>query len=236
MRRLDSIRLTKAQVREVDRLAVEKYGIPGIVLMENAARNAATAILTMHPPPVAAAVVCGGGNNGGDGFAIARHLHNAGVEVDVFMACGPERLSGDAATNHRIIRCMGLRCHTFDTREAIIAARPVLEKAAVVVDAVLGTGFSGEVRPPLDQVIKEINAVREQGAVVVAVDVPSGLDCDTGRAAETTVLADATLTFVARKVGFDVVGVSAWTGRVIVADIGAPVELAERVMTQLGGT
>lgn len=232
MRNRDAIRLTRTQVREVDRLAVEEYGIPSIVLMENAARNTAAVVLGMYPPPVTVAVVCGGGNNGGDGFAIARHLHNGGARVDLFTACRPDRLTGDAAINHRIARCMGLRCHPFDTAEAMPAARPVLEQAAVIVDALLGTGFSGEVRPPLDLAIKEINAAREQGAVVVAVDVPSGLDCDTGRAAETTVRADVTVTFVARKTGFDVVGASAWTGRIIVADIGAPVELAERVLTR----
>ena len=218
---------TRAQVREVDRRAIEEYGIPGIVLMENAAKNAATIILDVVKPTGAVAIVCGRGNNGGDGFAIARHLSNAGLAVELFPGCDPGLLTGDAATNHHIAWKMGLTGHRFDTPDSIDAARRILERAEVLVDALLGTGFSGEVRSPLDRAIAAINAARDGGAIVVAVDLPSGLDADTGRPSNAAVRADLTVTFVARKAGFDAPGAADYTGRVYVADIGAPAALIQ---------
>jgi NAD(P)H-hydrate epimerase len=221
--------LTRRQVREVDRRAIEDYGVPGIVLMENAARNAAEFIRAeLGAAPDLVAVVCGRGNNGGDGFAIGRHLSNAGVSVEILLACDPNQLAGDAAANYDIVRRMGLECHRCDTAERLAAARPVLDRAAVVVDAVLGTGFSGDVRPPLDAVIGAINAAGR--ATIVAIDLPSGLDCDTGRPSNATVRADLTITFVARKAGFDAPGAADYTGRVLVADIGAPADIIRKVL------
>jgi NAD(P)H-hydrate epimerase len=223
----EQIVLTRRQVREVDRRALEEYGIPGIVLMENAAGNAARLILDWRPAPGTAAIVCGRGNNGGDGFAIARHLSNAGVAVELFAACDPARLSGDAGTNYHIARKMAIKCHAFDTTDRIETAQPALGRATIVVDAVLGTGFAGEVRSPLDRVIEAIN---QAAGATVAVDVPSGLDCDTGRPSHATVRADLTVTFVARKAGFDAPGAAQFTGRVQVADIGAPATLLQEVL------
>lgn len=225
-----ALSLTRAQVREIDRRAIDEYGIPGIVLMENAARGAAAVILEALKPAGPVAIVCGRGNNGGDGFAIARHLSNAGLSVELFLACDPAKLTGDAATNHLIAERLGLPRHRCDTPERIDAARTTLRGAAVVVDAVLGTGFSGEVRPPLDRVITVINEAHAGGVVVVAVDLPSGLDADTGRPSNATVRADLTVTFVARKAGFDAPGATEYTGRVYVADIGAPAGLVQELL------
>jgi NAD(P)H-hydrate epimerase len=221
--------LTRHQIREVDRRAIEEYGIPGIVLMENAAKNAAAIILDAMQRPGLVAIVCGRGNNGGDGFAIARHLTNAGVAVELFLACDPERLTGDAGTNYHIARKMAIKCHAFDTAEHIDAGRTALGRAALIVDAVLGTGFAGEIRSPLDRVTSAINEVAD--AAVVAVDVPSGLDCDSGRPSHGAVRADLTVTFVARKVGFDAPHASDHTGEVHVADIGAPRGLVQEVLS-----
>ncbi|MBN2563959.1 MAG: NAD(P)H-hydrate epimerase [Phycisphaerae bacterium] len=228
----EKIVLTRRQIREVDRMAIEEYGIPGIVLMENASRSATKVVLDCLEGSGTVAIVCGRGNNGGDGFAVARHLANAGVAVELLLACDPEGLTGDAATNYGIARKMAIKCHAFDTIERIRAARPALDTAAVVVDAVLGTGFSGEVRSPLDAVINAINEAR--GAKIVAIDVPSGLDCDTGRPCNATIRADVTVTFVARKAGFDAPGASDYTGPVHVADIGAPSTLPREVLSADG--
>lgn len=222
-----TIVLTRQQVREVDRRAIEQYGIPGIVLMENAARNAARIILETVQSPRRIAIVCGRGNNGGDGFAIARHLANQRLTTELFLACDPDGLTGDAATNHRIVANMGLKCHRFDTDERIDAARPALDAADLIIDALLGTGFSGQVRSPLDRVIRAINEA--PASSVIAIDVPSGLDCDTGRPSNATVRARLTVTFVARKAGFDVPGAAEYVGRVHVADIGAPHSLPHDV-------
>jgi NAD(P)H-hydrate epimerase len=228
-----SIALTRKQVREIDRRAIEEYGIAGIVLMENAGRNAADFILHLPRGAGPVAIVCGGGNNGGDGFVIARHLDNAGARVELFLAVDPARLTGDAAVNYRISGEDGGDLRAFDTPERIDAEGTNLAKAAVIVDALLGTGFSGPMRPPFDRVIEAMN--QSSGAIVVAVDLPSGLDCDSGKPAIPTVRAAYTVTFVARKMGFDAIGAKGFTGDVVVADIGAPHELIERVARESGG-
>jgi hydroxyethylthiazole kinase-like uncharacterized protein yjeF len=222
-----SITLTRKQVRDIDRRAIEEYGIAGIVLMENAGRNAADFILHLPRGAGPVAIVCGGGNNGGDGFVIARHLVNAGVRVELFLAVDPARLTGDAAVNYRIVEKMAMTRRAFDTSERIDAERTNLGKAAVIVDTLLGTGFSGPVRTPFDRVIEAMN--QSSGAMVVAVDLPSGLDCDSGKPAIPTVRAAYTITFVARKIGFDAIGAKGFTGDIVVADIGTPRELIERV-------
>lgn len=235
----EHIPLTREQVRQVDRHAIDDYGIPGIVLMENAGRNAARIIRerfeSMKSSSTAAgfvAIVCGRGNNGGDGFVIARHLANAGISVELFLACNPERLSGDAAVNCNIAAKMGLPSHPFDTSAHIETTGHRLGTAAIVVDALLGTGFVGTVRTPFDLVIDAINQPIPSSMVrkVIAIDVPSGLDCDTGRPSNATVRADETITFAAMKVGFQQPGASNYTGKVHVADIGAPPGIIQAIL------
>lgn len=248
---ISEISLTREQVREIDRRAIEEYGIPGVVLMENAGRNAAKIIETIfnsqkidNPlstnPNLAlplskggdknVAIICGGGNNGGDGFVIARHLANEDIPVDVFLTCDPTKLSGDAATNYRVVEKMKLPLHSLQQITDIAVTRPILQRASLIVDALLGTGFTGQVRSPLDQIIEEINAL--QNTTVVAVDLPSGLDCDTGQPANACIRANATITFVARKKGFDMPSAAAYTGKVYVADIGAPREIIDDILSK----
>ncbi|MBX3394452.1 MAG: NAD(P)H-hydrate epimerase [Phycisphaerae bacterium] len=234
--------LSREQVREIDRRAITEYGIPGVVLMENAGRGAADlihAILTQQsvrdaspapelsarrsrPPCVA--IVCGRGNNGGDGYVIARHLHNRGDSVQLYLTASIEDLTGDALINATIARKMWLPMHLFNSIPAIHAESHLLHSADLIVDAVLGTGFAGDVRSPLDAAVNAINAAPDS-IIRVAVDVPSGLDCDTGRPSNATVRADHTITFVAPKRGFEKEDAARWTGRVHVVDIGAPREL-----------
>jgi NAD(P)H-hydrate epimerase len=226
--------LTREQVRAIDQLAIEDLGIPGIVLMENASRQVAEAViaaLPVEPSAARVAILCGGGNNGGDGLAVARHLHNRGVKVSVFLAREPGEVRGDAAINLEIVCRMKLDLRTILTAAEVAAAVPLWAQAHVIVDALLGTGFTGEVRGILAEVIRECNEIRgqAQGVKVVAVDVPSGLDCDTGRPSNATIRADVTVTFVAAKPGLIAPGAREYVGKLIVADIGAPPELKERV-------
>jgi NAD(P)H-hydrate epimerase len=213
--------LSRAEVREVDRLAIEEYGVPGVVLMENAGAGAARLLESLGiTGPVT--IACGKGNDGGDGFVIARHLDLAGHEVRLLLACRPEEVRGDAAVNLRIAERAGLRiaCLADASRAAWEAG---LADAAWIVDALLGTGASGPPTGAAAHAIAAINAVRVRGAArVLAVDLPSGLDCDSGTAAGECVRADETVTFVARKQGFDAAGAEAFTGRVHVIGIGAP--------------
>ncbi len=232
----DNIHLTRHQVREVDRRAIEELGIPGIILMENAGRNAANIIRQRFEERRASshgnrevAIICGRGNNGGDGFVIARHLDNARIPVEIWLACNPDLLTGDALTNFSIVRQMDLPRHAFDTVELITASGDKLRSADILIDAVLGTGFHGQVRAPLDAVIEAIN--RADDPWKIAIDLPSGLDCDTGKPSNATVQANETITFVARKAGFATSGSHDYTGRVHVADIGAPPGLIQTVLS-----
>lgn len=225
--------LTRAQVRAFDRAAIERLGLPGIVLMENAGRNAARVIrnhVLREPQGKKVAIVCGGGNNGGDGFVIARHLANDGARVTVYLAADPASLAGDAATNHRVVAAMGLPIASVRTSPELAEAQKRWKKCDAIVDALLGTGFAGSVRPPLDAIIGAINeagrgGLLSRGPAIVAIDLPSGLDADTGAPSNATVRAGLTITMVGRKVGFDAAGAADYTGQVIVVDIGAPASL-----------
>jgi len=216
--------VTRAQIREVDRRAIEVYGIPGVVLMENAGRGATEIILARWSDPAETlAIPCGGGNNGGDGFVIARHAVNTGRAATIILCRDPDTLTGDAAVHYRIARCMGIPMVGLDELDAALA------DARIVVDAMLGTGFSGRVRSPLDAAIDSINA---HDGVTVAIDVPSGLDCDTGQAEGPAIRADLTITFVAPKIGFAVPGAAELTGEVVVTGIGAPHNLIEECIEE----
>lgn len=218
--------LSREAVREVDRLAVERYGMPSVVLMENAALGLAGVAGAMLDAVRTnrAIILAGPGNNGGDGFALARHLHNAGREVSVLVSTDPGRYTGDAATNLRIVERMGLEIGRLGTS----AGAETLEQGArgpvLIVDALLGTGLHEAARGVIGDVILQVNRLREPGVVVLAVDVPSGLDCDTGEPAGggPAIEADATVSFVALKRGFLTLGSQRWTGEVSVAGIGAP--------------
>ena len=217
--------LSRRQVREIDRLAIEVAGIPGVVLMENAGRNAADEIDTFvrarfAPSPAVVAVVAGGGNNGGDGYVIARHLLMRGMEVVTFLVSPAEKIGGDARVNLEILRKLGGKiCQGAQGDPAKLADQ--LGAFDVIVDAVGGTGIRGALRGALADVVTSINAAGRT-VPVVAVDIPTGLDCDTGQVAGQAVRAVMTVTFVARKKGFDAPGASDWTGEVRVVDIGVP--------------
>ncbi len=209
--------LSRAEVRHVDRRAIDEFGLPGVVLMENAGRNAAAVLLSTG---VTGRVVicCGKGNNGGDGFVIARHLDNAGVDVRVLLACDPEDDIGDAAIFLRVIQSARLPLRRIPT-SAFDEWQHELQSAEWIVDALLGTGLTGPVREPY---VTAINAINMSGCKVLAVDLPSGMDADTGQPLGACVRATRTVTFVARKIGFDQPGAEQWTGPVDVVDIGVP--------------
>jgi NAD(P)H-hydrate epimerase len=218
--------LTRDQVRELDRRAIEEFGVPGVVLMENAGRGMAELLrsLGINGPVV---LCCGKGNNGGDGFVIARHLDNAGVPVRVLLFVDPAQLSGDAAVNHRILVASGIHIEIFaDPSLDEERLRRELEDADWIVDALFGSGLRGPVQPPFNRVISAINdaasAINDAAARVFAVDIPSGLDCDTGKPLGGSVRAHHTGTVAAMKIGFLDASAAGWLGQVHVIDMGAP--------------
>jgi len=228
-------RLTREQSRAVDRLAIEQLHIPGIVLMENAGLNAADVASGMLEAVEGntVAIICGGGNNGGDGYVIARHLHNAGRAVSIYSSVPTDTLKGDTTTNHAIARAMGLPIRAMTEPDKLAAAATQWTTSDLLIDALLGTGYQAErgLRDDAAAVIDAINRLRDHDnpPMVLAIDVPSGLDCDTGQANPAAVVADATVTFVAPKVGFDEPEAAKFLGQLFVAGIGTPPELAEQI-------
>jgi NAD(P)H-hydrate epimerase len=220
--------LTRDQTRQVDRRAIEQYGMSGLVLMENAGRGVADRLCEagIDGPVV---VCCGKGNNAGDGFVIARHLDLRGHGVRVLLWAEPSELRGDAAANFRILEHTDVPIEVFGQRHDAARLEAQLADAAWIVDALLGTGALGEPRPPIDTVIQQLNAA---AAPKLAVDLPSGLDCDTGQAARRTIRAAVTCTFLAAKPGFFAEDARQYTGRLHVLDIGVPGKLIEQVLAE----
>ena len=214
---LPSLVFDRASIQTVDREAVDAFGIPGIVLMENAARGLLEQVVDMSGGNGPVVICCGSGNNGGDGYALARHLPNRRIET-VLVALGAPRPGTDASTNREICARMGL---TAGERDAVAVRRE-----ALVVDALLGTGLD---RPVRDEAAECIEWINGRDAPVLAVDVPSGLDCNTGAVLGAAVRADRTATMVGWKTGFLAPGAAEYLGDIRVIDIGAPRELAERL-------
>ncbi|MGO9977267.1 MAG: NAD(P)H-hydrate dehydratase [Solirubrobacteraceae bacterium] len=205
-----------AQQRALDAWAIGELGIPGLHLMESAGAGLA-ALAAERAPEGVIAVVCGKGNNGGDGLVVARLLREQGREVRVLLPAPGEELSGDARTN--LERLPGAPAAPF--------SQEALRGVALIVDAILGTGFAGVPRGGAAEAIEAINAARagaRAGALVVACDVPSGVDASTGEVAGGAVRADATGTFHAGKPGLWIAPGKAHAGDVRVIDIGIPAD------------
>jgi NAD(P)H-hydrate epimerase len=215
-------RLTRNQVREIDRRAINDFHIPGIVLMENAARAVVDVALTFNAKDIL--IICGGGNNGGDGLAVARHLHNRGANVTIALTIDPSKYQGDALINWNITQAMKLPTRPFDIR-LLDTPRPQL-----IIDAIFGTGLDKPPRDPFGEIAAAINASK---LPVLAVDVPSGLDCDTGVPLGACIVATHTVTFVAEKVGFANAEAKKYLGRVTISDIGCPHELVDQSFTPI---
>ena len=214
--------LSRDEVRWIDQAAVDQFGMSGIVLMENAGRGVAD-LLRSRGANGPVVICCGKGNNGGDGFVVARHLEAAGIDVEVLLFADPQEVRGNAASNLRILQHAGTpvtKANDLDAADIAVT----LQAADWIVDALLGTGLSGEVRDPYASVIACINAA---GRPVLAVDLPSGMDCNTGRPLGVCVRAAITATFVAGKIGFDAAGAADWTGEVVVLPIGVPRHLLD---------
>lgn len=209
---------TGAEMRAIDREAIEEYGIPEAALMERAGYEVAVRARALLGGRVAGArvyVVCGGGNNGGDGFVAARYLANWGARVDVGLAVAPERLQGASGAFFTALVRMGVPAAPAEG-EALEAA---LAGADLVVDAVLGTGFKAPLREGVARITSRVNA---SGRPVVAVDIPTGVEADTGVAPAGAIRARTTVTFGLPKVGHLLGDGRECTGELHVADIGFP--------------
>ena len=244
--------LSRDEVRELDRRAIDGFGVPGIVLMENAGRGAAELLMRLNPERKPVVILCGPGNNGGDGFVIARHLDNHGWPVRIIYVhitqsqyssttdssrldfMHPIGLPPDADINYRVIAQAGLdRIPIHDAKhfQSGVFSDIIVRENRWIVDALFGTGLSRALGDPFNEIVAQVNASRNP---VLAVDIPSGLDCDTGEPLGPTIRATHTATFVAHKKGFTNPESHQWTGEIHVIDIGAPRVLVDEYRQRHG--
>ena len=205
---------TASQMRNIDRSAEELGAIPSIVLMENAAIACVEEIVKIQGVK-SAAIFCGKGNNGGDGLAIARHLYNRGIKTTVYLVCGSD-FSGDALINFEITSKLGVKIiemHDTDLLDIYV------QNCDIVVDAIFGTGIKGEIEGLSKEVIDIIN---DNAKYILSVDIPSGVDADTGKISKSTIGADKTVTFAAYKLGMLMYPGALMTGEMVVKDISIP--------------
>ena len=214
------------QMREIDRRAIEEWGIPGMVLMENAAKAVVSELTRIIRDPAPILILAGKGNNGGDGLAIARHLQIIGYAPVVYLFADPQDLAGDALHNYSLYAKMNgkLREVKPDTRcnKTFEEFCCDLWRSAAVVDALYGTGFSGDLPPWIRRFTESVNSVHTTPLTIVAVDIPSGLDAQRGRAAEGAVRAHVTVTFGLPKIGHVLEQGPSHTGRLVVDRISLP--------------
>ena len=212
------------QIREADRIQIEEYLTPGIILMENAGRLATEKLLQHYPDQQTFLVLAGPGNNGGDGLVMARFLHLAGKEVFVLLSHPGEKYKGDAKVNFDILQHLPVPIHIFDPENPA----EILDKLSrpILIDALLGTGIKDKVRGPIAQMIQYFSAL---DLPVVAVDLPSGLNADTGKQINTVLQASFTYTFQLPKICHYVTPASNVCGEVITLDIGIWPQVIEKL-------
>lgn len=211
----DVTAVTAAEMREVDRVAVEEVGLQLLQMMENAGRILAWHVRDVRSEEGTVVVVAGNGGNGGGGMACARHLANRGIPVQIVLDRSAEKLSGAAAKQYRILDEMAVPITT--DAERLSQA----DSQSIIVDALVGYGLDSDVRPPASSVIDSMN---RQRAPIVSLDVPSGVDATTGETLGVAVTPDRTVTLALPKTGLDAV-----TGAIYLADISVPQTVYERL-------
>jgi ADP-dependent NAD(P)H-hydrate dehydratase / NAD(P)H-hydrate epimerase len=220
--------LTAAEMREVDRLSTERHGIPSLTLMENAGAGVAEFLANRYASLSLRRIVilCGKGNNGGDGFVVARHLLDSGAKPAVFLFASPDELRGDAAVNLERLRKLLPTIQIVRSPGEWLSMKAPLASADIIVDALLGTGIRGPVEGFFAQLIEDVNAAGPE-KFVLAVDVPSGFPADSGAAQGPAIVANATVTFSAPKIGMVLGRAAYFVGQLVVHGIGSPSHLIE---------
>ena len=213
--------------RQMDKEAMETYGLDTLVLMENAGLRSAdyaADLLCDQPKDVRISVVAGKGNNGGDGFVMARHLFNKGFEVEIFCLGQPDTFSPAAKANWNVANAMGIKMTYLDQVRDLTLFRVKLMASRLIVDAIFGSGFKGEIFGLAKDVIDTINGVE---GTVLALDIPSGIDADTGEVGKTFIKANYTVTFALPKCGNILAPGGEYNGKLKVVDISFPAALMD---------
>lgn len=225
--------LTRQQVRSVDQIAIDEFGMSGLVLMENAGRGAALQIADfLEDSRGRIAILCGPGNNGGDGYVIARHLECMGYQPQIVSLVPLEKLSGDAKVNAEIATLSEIPitfAATIEEAEQALLNTPAALTNQAILDCMLGTGSQGAPRGIYRDCVEFANRISADPAITaIAIDLPTGLDCDTGSPETPTFRADLTLTFVDQKTGFDNSASQPFLGQIRIVEIGVPRKLLQR--------
>jgi len=220
--------LNSSQMREADKRTIEDIGIPSLVLMENAGRQAVAAMEAMYTDLLdrRVGVLCGRGNNGGDGFVVARTLVQRGVDVAVFLLGGVADVRGDARANLEILGRLGVTVVEISDSQAWELHFSEVSDCTLIVDAIFGTGLKSPVSGLIESVIADINA---SGIPVVAIDLPSGLSADSPKPIGPSIEATLTVTLAAPKLPLVLPPGETHAGDIVIADIGIPVEVIEAV-------
>src|SRR5689334_9762862 len=220
--------LNSAQMREADRRTIADIGIPALVLMENAGRQAVAAMEAMYSDlsERQVAVLCGRGNNGGDGFVVARTLAQRGVDVSVFLVGRVADVRGDARTNLEILGRLGHAVVEIADSQAWELHFSEVSDCTLIVDAIFGTGLNAPAAGLIESVIADVNA---SGIPVVSIDLPSGLSADSHETIGPAIEAGLTVTLAALKLSLVLPPAEAYAGDVVIADIGIPSDVIEAV-------
>jgi hydroxyethylthiazole kinase-like uncharacterized protein yjeF len=220
--------LNTQQMREADRRTIDDVGIPSIVLMENAGRQAVAAMEAAFEDLLSShvAVLCGRGNNGGDGFVIARTLIQRGVEASVFLLGSVADVRGDARTNLEVLGRIGLTVVEITNAQEWELHFSEISECELIVDAILGTGFQGQLSGLLETVVADVNGL---GVPVVAIDLPTGLSADSHEVEGEAIEASMTVTLAAPKIPLVLPPADAHSGDLVIADIGIPLPILDEI-------
>src|SRR6266850_165603 len=220
--------LNTQQMREADRQTIDEIGIPSIVLMENAGRQAVAAMEAAFEDLASSkvAVICGRGNNGGDGFVVARTLGQRGIEATVFLLGSVAEVRGDARTNLEILGRVGLTVVEITTAQEWELHFSEISECDLLVDAIVGTGFHGPLTGLLETVVADVNGL---GAPVVAIDLPTGVSADSHELEGEAIEASMTVTLAAPKIPLILPPADSHSGDLVIADIGIPLPILDEV-------
>jgi hydroxyethylthiazole kinase-like uncharacterized protein yjeF len=217
-----------AQMKKIDHTAINEYNIPGIILMENAGLSVLEEVLESlrSKENQKVAIVCGRGNNGGDGYVVARHLFNRGVDVEVFIIGSPEKIMGDAGINYNILRKLDVKISYLLKDEDLNRFRDSLAQCDIIVDSIFGTGLTRDVDELFKKVIHIMNGAQKG---IISIDIPSGVGADDGRIYGAAIKANKTITFQLPKIGNYNYPGAEYTGELKIKDIGIPKEIIDKM-------
>ncbi|MBR1860031.1 MAG: NAD(P)H-hydrate dehydratase [Selenomonadaceae bacterium] len=212
------------QMREIDRKAIEEFGLNELALMESAGHKVADAVcqILKSPNKKSVCILAGSGNNGGDALVAARYLSNLGVRIKIFLIGNKNHRTDSVNVQMQIIRCMGIEIQVLESDRAWERLQVTLRFSDVIIDGILGTGFTGQLRPSVLRLVRLVNSTNKP---VIAIDVPTGVEADSGQVGDSAINATCTVTLGLPKIGHYLCPGAANVGKLLIDDIGIPLQL-----------